>query len=111
MWVIESLVISLGLTIISEFLFAFLWGMNKRYFRLVAVVNILTNPFVVGCHILTRLYFPLAIIYVTIVLELLAIVAEGMLYKKHSNMKFPLFFSVCANVFSYSTGMILNWVL
>ena len=111
MWVIESLVISLGLTIISEFLFALLWGMNKGDFRLVAAVNILTNPIVVGSHILTKLYFPLAITYVTIVLELLAIVAEGVLYKMHSDMKYPLLFSVCANVFSYSAGMILNWIL
>ena len=111
MWVIKSLVLSLGLTIILEFLFAFLWGVNKRYFRLVAVVNILTNPIVVGCHILIRLYFPFALIYATIVLELLAIMTESMLYKKHSDMKFPLLFSVCANVFSYSIGVILNLIL
>ena len=111
MWIIKSLVLSLGLTIILELLFAFLWGMDKRYFRLVAVVNILTNPIVVGCHILTRLYFPFALMYVTIVLELLAIVTEGILYKKHSAMKFPLMFSLCANVFSYSMGEILNRIL
>lgn len=111
MWVIESLVLSLGLTIILEFLFAFLWRIDKRYFRLVAAVNILTNPIVVGCHILTRLYFPFALIYVTMVLELLAIVTEGILYKKRSDMKFPVLFSLCANAFSYSIGVILNWLL
>ena len=111
MWVIKSLALSLCLTIILEFLFAFLWRIDQRYFRLVAAVNILTNPIVVGCHIFTRLYFPVAIIYITIVLELSAIVTEGMLYKRYSDIKLPMLFSLCANLFSYSIGEILNQLL
>lgn len=111
MWVIKSLVLSLGLTILLEFLFAFLWRIDKRHFRLVAAVNLLTNPVVVGCHILTRLYFPFALTYVTVVLELLAIVTEGILYKRHSDMKLPILFSVCANIFSYSVGVILGYFI
>ena len=111
MWVIKSLALSLCLTILLEFLFAFLWRIDKRYFRLVAAVNLLTNPIVVGCHILTRLYFPFALTYVTIVLELLAIVTEGIIYKMRSDMKLPMLFAVCANVFSYSVGVILGYFI
>lgn len=111
MWVIKSLALSLGLTILLEFLFAFLWRIDKRYFRLVAAVNILTNPIVVGCHIITRLYFPYALTYVTVVLEVLAIVAEGIIYKWRSDMKFPMLFSLCANAFSYSVGVVLGYFI
>lgn len=111
MWVIRSLVFSLGLTILLEFLFAFLWRIEKRNFRLVAAVNILTNPIVVGCHILTRLYFPFILTYVTIVLELLALVAEGIIYKRRSNIKLPILFSLCANAFSYSVGVVLRYFI
>lgn len=111
MSVVASLVLSLGLTIIFELFFAFLWGIDKQYFRLVTVVNILTNPIVVSCHIITRLHYPSVLTYVTIVLEFLAIVTEGILYKRHSDMKFPMLFSVCANVFSYSVGVILGYFI
>ena len=111
MWVIKSLAISLSLTILLEFLFAFLWRIDKRHFRLVAAVNILTNPIVVGCHILTRLSFPAALTSVTVVLELLAIVAEGIIYKRRSDIRLPMLFAVCANVFSYSVGVILGYFI
>lgn len=111
MWVIKSLVFSLGLTILLEFLFAFLWRIDKRHFRLVAAVNILTNPIVVGCHILTGIYFPFALTYATVVLELLATVTEGIIYKRRSDMSLPMLFAVCANVFSYSVGVILGYFI
>lgn len=111
MWIIKSLAFSLGLTILLEIIFAFLWRIDKRHYRLVAAVNILTNPIVVGCYILTRLYFPFALTYVTIVSELLAIVTEGIIYKRRSDMRLPMLFAVCANVFSYSVGVILAYFI
>ena len=111
MWVIKSLVLSLGLTVMLEFLFAFLWRIDRRDFRLVAAVNILTNPVVVGCYILTGHFFPSILVYVTIALELSAILTEGMLYKRFSGMKLPMLFSFCANLFSFSAGVILGYFM
>ena len=47
-WVIGTLAVSLGLTIVLEETFGWMWGVRNRWdMTLVVLVNVLTNPAVV----------------------------------------------------------------
>ena len=107
---IESLAISLALTLALETVFYLLFGKrNKKDLLLVALVNILTNPAVVLIYWLAVLRAGWNSVIVTIPLEALAILTEGYYYKKYSaDFKRPYLFSLAANVFSYGTGVLIQ---
>ena len=99
----STFVISLGLTLLLELPVVYLWGVRKRRDLTVAVlVNVLTNPVVVLLHALGCPALPL---------EIGAIAAEGICYRAcGEEIRRPYLLALCANVFSYSMGLVLNLI-
>lgn len=103
-----SLAVSLALTLALELTFALLWGARRGDLALVALANVLTNPVVVLCHGLAALWFPVALLPVTMALEAGAVLVEGWLFATRSDIRFPWAFSLCANLFSFTVGLFLS---
>lgn len=102
-----SLALSLALTLALELGFALLWGVEREDLLLVALGNVLTNPAVVLCHHAAAVYLPAALVWTTLALELGAVGVEGCLYHGRSRIMFPWIFSLCANLFSFTVGLLL----
>ena len=102
---LTSLAVSLALTLILEGLLALLWGVkDRRDWLLLLLVNVVTNPIVVSLHHLLG-----GGIALTAALELSAVMAEWLAYRKWGRDTRPAFlFSLCANGFSYFSGVLLN---
>ena len=98
-----KLVISLLLTLVTEFPVAFLFQAKGKDLLLVFLVNILTNPAVVLVSTLTGDKVSLQMI-----LEGMAILAEGFYYNKYSTyMRKGFLCSFCCNLVSYGAGLLL----
>lgn len=110
MQLIPILIISLCLTILSEWFFAFVCGLRESAeFLLILAVNLLTNPAVVLLHTFTATHFLPALTPATVVLEILAIIIEWLCYRKFSRqLSHPFYFALSANLFSYGFGCIIN---
>jgi hypothetical protein len=102
---LRTLAVSLLLTLLLEGLFALLWGLKtKRDWLLLLLVNVVTNPIVVTVSCLWGGGVPL-----TAALELSAVLGEALAYRKWGRDTRPaLLFSLCANCFSYFSGLALN---
>ena len=107
-----SLAASLSLTLVLETGFFLLTGKrNKKDLLLVALANVMTNPAVVLLYWLAVDYSGFNWIITIAVLEVLAVLTEGYIYKKHGqDFKRPYGFSLFANMFSYGTGMLLQMI-
>lgn len=109
-WLI-SLGVSLGLTLLFEIPFAALWGLRKRDLSLAVLVNLLTNPVVVLCTLLWRAYVPCPDWPIVAVLEIAAVVTEGLIYRDlGEHIRKPILLSVCANAMSYALGLLINLI-
>lgn len=98
-----KLVISLLLTLVTEFPVAFLFQAKGKDLLLVFLVNILTNPAVVLVSTLTGDRVSLQMI-----LEGMAILAEGFYYNKYSTyMRKGFLCSFCCNLVAYGVGLLL----
>lgn len=109
----QGLVISLGITLALELLFAGLWGIRERRdWILVVLGNVLTNPIVVFVYYYVRIrHSPLNYGWITIGLEVYAVCAEALLYQKYGrDIQRPWLFSLSANAFSYAVGELINGV-
>ena len=105
--IFSALAGSLMLTLLIELGFALLWGVSRRDLLLVALSNVLTNPAVVFCYAVTASYAPRLLIPAAAVLEVGAVVVEGRLFLTRSDIRFPWAFALCANLFSFTIGLIL----
>lgn len=107
---LQGMAISLGLTLLFELIFSCffkVWG--KRETILVILVNVLTNPIVVFCSYMNYMHLFMNVIFLTVILEVWAVVTEALLYKKFSRkVTHPWWFSIGANAFSYFIGEIIN---
>ncbi len=110
---IQSLIISLLLTLLLESIFAFVVGVRgKMDYLLLVLVNLLTNPLVVLLYSLSLLFIPFTGIWVQLILEAMAVMTEGIYYKKYAiSIKRPFLFSLCINGFSYGVGLLINYFL
>lgn len=101
---ISTFAVSLGLTLLLELPFVYVWGLRSRYNLMLAVlVNVLTNPAVVLLHGLGIPALPL---------EIMAIAVEGFCYQKRGGgITRPFLLAFFANAFSYSIGLVLNCLL
>lgn len=102
---LSALAISLILTLLLEGLFALLWGVRtRRDWLLLLLVNVVTNPIVVSLHWLLG-----GGVLTTAALECFAVAAEWLAYRQQGRDTRPAFlFSLCANCFSYFSGVLLN---
>lgn len=103
---ILALVLSLILTEVFECGFALAVGKRGRALVLCALVNLVTNPPVVLLSCLTGSGWP-----AVAALEILAILAEWLLYRYSGLYQKPLFFSLTANALSFSLGLVMNQLL
>ena len=108
-FLLPSLVISLVLTLIFELLFALVWGVRKKGLLLVVLMNILTNPAVVLLHFICTAFLGWTGFLPVLILEIAAIAAEGFCCR--GMIKKPWLFAVCANVFSYTIGELLQLLI
>ncbi len=107
-----TLLISLGLTVVLELIFALVFKVRgERDFVLVIVVNVITNPAVVLLNYLLLRDTALPRMPVIFVLEAAAVLVEAFYYRRYAEtIKKPFLFSLCANVFSFSIGLLINYV-
>ena len=106
---IEALLPSLLLTIAFELPFAWLWGAKKRDLLVVLLMNILTNPLVVMWHYSTWQH---GFVISTVLPELAAIVTEALLLRRFTkDTPYPILLGIFINLFSYSVGVVLNFLL
>ena len=107
----KIMAICLGLTIIIEVLFAFIFKVRKlKDFINIILANILTNPFVVTIPIYVNFKFGEVSYYIIlIILEILVVIIEGKLYKDYLDYKRinPYILSLILNILSYISGEIL----
>lgn len=99
----RSFAVSLGLTLLLELPVGYLWGLRSRHDLTVAVlVNVLTNPAVV---LLNALGLP------ALALEGAAVCVEGGCYRACGrDIQRPFLLALCANLFSYTIGLVLNLI-
>jgi len=119
----NALGISLGLTLILEtgfFLFLyytsgnlfFKANWNKKDILLVILVNTLTNPIVVLTYWILFFNTNWNTTLIIIALEAFAVLTEGFIYKRNLHcIKRPYLFSLVINTFSYSTGLLISYLL
>ncbi len=111
---IQSLVMSLFLTLVIELSIALIIGIKERNdIKVVICANVCTNPVVV--FIVNLVYYFDALKYlgiVTAVLEISAFITEALIYKKY--LKYdkitPFAISFLCNLISYGTGVILDFM-
>lgn len=105
-WILETLAISLALTIVLELGFGMILGIRNPWdMTLVILVNLLTNPAVVFLYYVNLLYMGQNQAAVTAALEIGAAAAEGLCYRAASRrIRRPWLFSAGANLFSFTVG-------
>ena len=108
---IASLLVSLGLTLVLELLFALVVGRRGKDLALVCLVNVVTNPAVVLLYYLAAALTPLPRALVKTVLELAAVLIEALYYKRYgAGFRRPVIFSLGANAFSFGIGVLLSMI-
>lgn len=112
-WIFKSLFISLMMTLALELPFCIAMKVRRKKDLLLAVlVNVLTNPFVVLTYHLTSFYTNWNRVMVVGILEVGAVVVEGVCYQKFGDkIKHPYALAIGANLFSYFTGLLINYIL
>lgn len=91
-----------------ELLLALLWGIRGRSLYPVALVNLLTNPPVVMLHLLFSMHGYGYFLH-TLLPELAAIGVEAWILSRwDTEIRRPVLFALCANIFSYSMGVLLQ---
>lgn len=96
--------ISLGLTLLLELPFVYLWGLRNRHdLTLAVLVNVLTNPAAVFLHTLGIPALPL---------EAAVVAVEGICYRfRGEHIRHPWRLALWVNVFSYGVGCLLNFFI
>ena len=109
-WLV-SLGVSLALTLGIELGFSALCRKRGNALTTVLLANCITNPPVVLCSLFWRYLALPAYSAAVAFLEVLAVLTEGLIYKKSREFSRPYRFSLCANILSFSLGLILRRIL
>ena len=109
----ESLALSLLATLVLEAGFFLLVGKRERKdLLLTCMVNVLTNPVVVLAYWLTVLYTTWNAAIMIVILEMSAVFVEGYCYRQYGRcFKHPYLFSLAANLFSFFSGFVIQWLI
>lgn len=112
---VKGLAISLILTIVLEEITARIIGIKSKDDKIIVLlVNILTNPVVVYLVYMYLIfigkYQSISYWILVAILEILAVVVEGFIYKRKLEYKKinPYLVSIILNFVSYFTGEIIN---
>ena len=106
-YLLISLIVSLFLTLVSELLFALVWGLRSELWTVVRM-NVLTNPAVVATHFLITRFTLLPELPCIVILEVLVVAAEAHLCR--NTVRRPWLFALCINLFSYGVGLLLQLI-
>ncbi len=102
-------------TIVIECIIGIIIGIrNKKDILNIILVNVLTNPIVVSIPIFVMIKRGSTYRYISLfILEILAFITEGFIYKKVLNYKKinPFLVSLILNLGSYFIGEIINKIL
>ena len=99
--------VSLLLTLLIEWIFAFVWGLRrKKAFLLVTLVNIVTNPAAVLTYWLYGMYGGKVLSVVQIGIEIVVVIVEALIFRSFAKeesfgLKRPVLFAVLVNVLSW----------
>lgn len=112
-WIIRVLSVSLGSTIVLEEAFGWILGVRGRWDRrLIALVNVLTNPAVVFLYYCNEWYGGWNRAVVTMAVEGAAVAAEALCYRAAARkIRHPWLFAAGANLFSFTAGAVLSVLL
>lgn len=109
---IESLLMSLFLTIVFETIIGFICGIRGKYnFLVLALINAITNPVIVYIINVVLIFCKINVaVIVTLILEVIVFLVEGRMFKRfldYNKMnKYLLAFII--NALSFSIGTIIN---
>ena len=99
-------------TIIIEIIISLCIGIrNKKDFINIFLVNVMTNPIVTSVSVYYNIRYGIVERnIVLIILEMLAVIVEGFVYKKYLKYEKinPYVLSIILNYFSYFLGEIIN---
>lgn len=99
--------VSLLLTIAIEVTTGFILGARKEQLMIILAVNLLTNPAVNVIYQALCYYTDIHIVIITAVLEILAVTAEWLIYRRN-DFERPFRLSLILNALSYFIGVMLN---
>ena len=106
---VRTLLLSLAVTLAVELVTAkLLFRLRNQELSVVALVNIMTNPPFVLLLLILRVFCGKALLdIIHILCEILIILAEGFLYKRHLNRcRHPFILSLTANLLSIAAGLL-----
>ena len=109
---IRTLLTCLGLTLVTEMAVLVLLGVrDKKDWQVICYANIITNPIVVYVTELVGIFYPAYFWFSVAVLEVLAVLTEGFIYKKclHFDKVNPWSLAVVANVVSFELGFVISY--
>jgi hypothetical protein len=95
---IEIFALSMGLTLLIELPFAYLWGLRKGELLTVFAASLMTNPLAVALHLMGIPQIPI---------EIGVVLAEGAAYSLHFE-KCPWLLALVSNAVSWGIGLILQ---
>ncbi len=113
-WMLKPLVLSLGITILTELAVGWAWNhKTKQDAQTIVLVNIITNPPLNFALMVCALFFDEpTILHMEAAAELGVWLLEAFLYKKYlKNCRHPNLFSLTANGASYIMGLLIHYIL
>lgn len=102
---------ALALTMIIECAAGWVMGVrDSQGQRIIVLVNLLTNPLVVSLGAAVMFFIGRQYLApFTIAMEILVVIIEGMVYKRHLTLKInPFVLSLICNLSSYLIGSLIN---
>ncbi len=110
-WIAETLLNNLLIVMVIELPAAFLLGArNFRKITTVMLANLITNPVVVFCSLVTMLFASDWSVTVLIISEIAAFLCEGYIFYKFRifDKKNAWLISLCLNLISFGAGEIIE---
>ncbi|MBR4682111.1 MAG: hypothetical protein IKP06_02245 [Elusimicrobiaceae bacterium] len=109
---IRTLLICLGLTLVTELAVLVLLGVrDKKDLQVICCANIITNPIVVYVTEMVGIFYPAYFWFAVAVLEVAAAYTEGLIFQKF--LRFdkvgPWALSIVANVVSFELGFVISY--
>ena len=112
-YLMEMFGISLLWTLLVEELVGIAWGFRrKKYFLLIFLINLVTNPVAVLSYWMNRIYWLGPSMAVQIVIEVIVVLTEAWIYsifakEEEWNIPHPILLAVIANAASWGSGLLI----
>lgn len=95
---LQTFLLSLGLTLLLELPIACLWGLRKRELVTVLAANLMTNPLAVALHLAGVPQIPI---------EIGVVLTESWAYRLHFEKR-PVLLAIVSNVLSWGVGLLIQ---